>query len=88
MPVLKPDTLIQHRVDAIRDYHASVGLSTAQLDVSGGIDSAVMCGLLVRALGADRCLFVYSGIHSSDDSVSRHNHAGSKKGQLRRPARM
>ena len=71
MPVLKPDTLIQHRVDAIRDYHASVGLPTAQLDVSGGIDSAVMCGLLVRALGADRCLFVYSGIHSSDDSRRR-----------------
>lgn len=68
MPVLKVKELINNRVEAIRAYHASTGIKRAQLDISGGIDSACMLGLLVRAIGADQITAVYTGIHSSESS--------------------
>src|SRR5690606_7650201 len=43
----------------------------AQLDVSGGVDSAVMLGLLVKSLGPENITTVYSGIDSSEDSRER-----------------
>lgn len=68
MPVLHAESLIDERVQAIRAMHREAGIDRAELDVSGGIDSAVMCGLLCRALGPTAVVFVYSGIHSSDQS--------------------
>ena len=50
MPVLSVQKLIQNRVAAIRDYHQQAKVDLAELDVSGGIDSAVMCGLLAKAV--------------------------------------
>jgi NH3-dependent NAD+ synthetase len=37
----------------------------APSSISGGVDSAVMLGLLVRALGPDKITPVYTSIHSS-----------------------
>lgn len=71
MPVLNTDSLIDNRVDAIRAYHKATGLPRAELDVSGGIDSAVMLMLLAKALGPDNVTAVYSSIHSSDESRDR-----------------
>jgi len=71
MPVLNTEALIQNRCDAIKAYHDGAGLPRAELDVSGGIDSAVMLLLLARALGPDNITAVYSSINSSDESRTR-----------------
>jgi NAD+ synthase len=71
MPVVDTDALIRERVGAIRALHDSIRNHRAELDVSGGVDSAVMLGLLARAVGADHVTAVYSSIHSSDDSRRR-----------------
>ena len=71
MPVLDTQALIDNRVKAIRTYHQDTGIERAQLDVSGGVDSAVMLGLLAKAVGPENITAVYSGIHSSEDSRER-----------------
>lgn len=71
MPVVNPKGLIEDRVKAIRDYHGSIGLSRAELDVSGGVDSGVMLGLLAKALGPENITAVYMGIDSSPESHDR-----------------
>ena len=64
MPVIDAQLLIENRVHAIRDMHERVGNSRAQLDLSGGIDSGVMLGLLARSVGPENVTAVYSSIHS------------------------
>jgi len=71
MPVIDFQRLFENRTDAIRQYHKQVGLDRAELDVSGGIDSAVMLHLLAHALGPDKVTAVYSSINSSDESKQR-----------------
>jgi NAD+ synthetase len=71
MPVLNPKALIDNRVEAIRAYHKSAGVERAQLDVSGGLDSAVLLGLLAKAVGPENITAVYSDIDSSQDSQDR-----------------
>lgn len=71
MPVLDAQALISNRVKAIRSYHESVGTLRAELDVSGGVDSAVMLMLLVEALGPENVTAVYSAINSSSESWQR-----------------
>ncbi len=64
MPVVKPEALIDNRVEAIACYHAETGVDRAQLDISGGIDSAVMAGLLVSSLGPERVTLCHTIIHT------------------------
>ncbi len=71
MPVLDLQALIDDRVNAIRNFHAQTGVARAELDISGGVDSATMLGLLARALGPDKITAVYIGIHSSSSSRER-----------------
>jgi NAD+ synthetase len=71
MPVLDPKALVEQRVSALRCFHQHVGCDRAELDLSGGVDSAVMLGLLARALGPDKITTVYSSIHSSIGSRDR-----------------
>ena len=71
MPVLDAQALIDNRVQALRDYHKACGLPRAELDVSGGVDSAVLAGLLVLALGPEHLTLVYSSIHSGEASRER-----------------
>ena len=71
MPVVNVDALIDERVQAIRNFHQSIGIDRAELDLSGGIDSAVMAGLLGLALGADKLTMVYSSINSGSETQSR-----------------
>ncbi len=57
----------------IADYAAKCGLQTAYIGLSGGIDSAVVAALAVRALGPDRVIGVsmpsqYSSQGSVDDA--------------------
>jgi NH3-dependent NAD+ synthetase len=71
MPVLNGPALIENRVRAIREMHAAIGNNRAQLDVSGGIDSGVLLGLLARAVGPENVTAVYSSIHSGDEFRDR-----------------
>jgi len=71
MPVLDPRALAEERVAALRAYHRRTGLARAELDVSGGIDSAVMLALLARALGPEQITAVFISIHSGDDFLQR-----------------
>ena len=67
MPVLDTQALIENRVNALRTYHERTGIQRAELDLSGGIDSAVMLALLTRALGPDEITAVFIGIHSGGE---------------------
>lgn len=80
LPACPPDTStpISRIHDAlvlgIRDYFAKMGFRKAILGMSGGIDSAIVLALAVRALGKENVLPVlmpseYSTSHSVDDSL-------------------
>lgn len=75
MPVVDAAALVRERVDAIRTYHHKTNIDRAELDVSGGVDSAALLGLLARALGPSRITAAYLGIHSSDASRERAREA-------------
>ena len=65
MPVLHVDALIDERVRALADYHRTTGIARAEIDVSGGVDSATLLALLARALGPEHVTAVYIDIHSA-----------------------
>lgn len=71
MPALNTEALIENRVQAIQAYHYQSGQQRAELDLSGGVDSAVMLGLLVRALGAENVTTIFLGINSTVDALER-----------------
>lgn len=71
MPVIDPKALLAERSNAIRAAHRESGITRAELDVSGGVDSAVMLGLLVAALGPTNVTAIHIGINSSPDALSR-----------------
>lgn len=71
MPVIDPQALIENRVTAIRDYHHRYAVDRAEIDVSGGVDSAVMVMLLARALGPDNVTAVHSRINTDPDATAR-----------------
>lgn len=83
MPVLDTQALIDNRVNAIADYHEESGIYRAEIDVSGGVDSATMLILLARALDphGDGCVTaVYSSASSSLDSLTRAKEAATVAG--------
>ena len=71
MPVLKPQELVNNRVQAVKAYHAEAHQPKAELDLSGGIDSAVMAGVLVLALGAKNVTLAHLGINSNPEQTDR-----------------
>ena len=75
MPVLDALALIDNRVSVLRAFHERHGFERAELDVSGGIDSAVMLHLVCRALSPEQVTAVFTGIHSSEDSQQRAREA-------------
>jgi NAD+ synthetase len=80
MPVIDPLALIENRVLALRAFHDDNRFHRAELDVSGGIDSAVMLQLLCRALDPERVTAVFTGIDSSEDSLRRARAAAASCG--------
>lgn len=71
MPVLNTTALITDRVDAIRGYHDQARVSRAELDLSGGVDSAVMAGLLVKALGPENVTLAHTNINTNPEQTRR-----------------
>ncbi|RYG12160.1 MAG: NAD+ synthase, partial [Chitinophagaceae bacterium] len=67
----------------IKDYFAKSGFKKAVLGLSGGIDSAVVCALACKALGAENVMAVlmpskYSSDHSVQDALNLVNNIGCK----------
>jgi NAD+ synthase (glutamine-hydrolysing) len=65
----------------IKDYFAKSGFKKAVLGLSGGIDSAVVCALACKALGAENVMAVlmpskYSTDHSVQDALDLVNNIG------------
>ncbi len=71
MPVLDTDGLARDRIAAIAAFHARVGQPRAELDVSGGVDSALLLVLLSRALGPEHVTAVHIAIHSAPEFCDR-----------------
>lgn len=71
MPVVDAAALIEDRVEALAAYHRQTGIERAEIDVSGGVDSAVMLALLARALGPGNVTAVFIGIHSGPEFLER-----------------
>lgn len=67
----------------IRDYFEKSGFTKAILGLSGGIDSAIVCALACKALGAENVMAVlmpskYSSDHSINDALGLVNNIGCK----------
>ncbi|TCC93254.1 NAD+ synthase [Pedobacter frigiditerrae] len=67
----------------IQDYFKKSGFSKAVLGLSGGIDSAIVCALACRALGAENVMAVlmpskYSSDHSVKDALDLVKNIGCK----------
>ena len=74
MPVSNAKALIENRVSALRMFHDNMGNGApkkAELDLSGGIDSAVMACLLVKALGPKNVILVHSRIDTNPVQTAR-----------------
>ncbi len=68
----------------ISDYFKKSGFTKATLGLSGGIDSAVVCALACRALGAENVMAVlmpskYSSDHSVKDALDLVENFGCKR---------
>ena len=68
MAILDAERLIEMLVEKMQEQAREAGVDRAQVDISGGIDSATVAALAVRAFGPTRVIGVYSGINSSEDS--------------------
>jgi NAD+ synthase (glutamine-hydrolysing) len=86
-PTAERDVDIKQIHDAlilgIKDYFQKSGFKKAVLGLSGGIDSAVVCVLACRALGAENVMAVlmpskYSSAHSVKDALDLVNNIGCK----------
>jgi len=73
MPVVRNMTnaLLDDRLEAIRGAQITAGMTRAELDLSGGIDSALMACLLVMALGPENVTLVHSRFSTSSDQTKR-----------------
>jgi len=84
-PKKQPDKLeliYDALVMGIRDYFQKLGLNKAILGLSGGIDSALVLALAVKALGAENVKSLllpsaFSSNHSIDDSLALLKNLGS-----------
>jgi NAD+ synthase (glutamine-hydrolysing) len=77
------ETIRSALVLGIHDYSRKNGFTTAELGLSGGIDSAVVAALACEALGAENVLGVmmpspYSTPSSIEDSIDLANRLGMK----------
>jgi NAD+ synthase (glutamine-hydrolysing) len=80
-PLDKYEQIYNALVEGINDYYKKLGFSRAILGMSGGVDSALVLALAVKALGKENVLPVlmpspYSSEHSIQDSVDMAKRAG------------
>lgn len=68
MAIKDMERLVETLVAAMRAQAAAASTTKAEVDISGGIDSAVVAALSVLAFGKENVVGVYSSINSSDSS--------------------
>lgn len=68
-----PDYLEKNLSEWLRQQVEEAGAKGAIFGLSGGVDSAAVCGLAARCLGADRCLGVLMpiGNEAEDEQLAR-----------------
>ncbi|HEX7241286.1 MAG TPA: NAD(+) synthase [Longimicrobiaceae bacterium] len=68
-----PGAVAEHLVGWLREYVERAGSAGVVFGLSGGIDSAVVCGLAARALGPERCLGIVMPIGNvpEDEDLGR-----------------
>lgn len=68
-----PRAIVEYLVGWLRERIRGAGSAGAVFGLSGGIDSAVVCGLAARALGPERCLGVVMPIGNvaEDEELGR-----------------
>lgn len=71
MAVRDFDLLVRMVVDVMRKQALEAHTTKAEIDVSGGVDSAVVVALACQAFGKENVVGVYSSIDSSEDSRRR-----------------
>jgi NAD+ synthetase len=71
MAIKDMEKLIEMLVEQMRAQAREAGVDRAEVDISGGIDSATVAALAVKAFGADKVVGVYTSIHSSEESRRR-----------------
>lgn len=71
MPVIDVSRLIDNRTQALSGYHRSCGIERAELDLSGGVDSAVLATLLVSALGPRQVTLAHTCIATDPAATAR-----------------
>lgn len=71
MPVLDPDRLIVAYTSKLASVHRDARIPKAELDLSGGIDSAVMACLLTLSLGPENVILVHSRINTNPEQTDR-----------------
>jgi NAD+ synthetase len=68
MAIKNMERLIEMIVERMRSQAAQARVQRAEVDISGGIDSATVAALAVRAFGAENVIGVYSSINSTESS--------------------
>ena len=69
MAILRYTLLVDHIVEKMQQQAVDAGTNRAEIDVSGGIDSAVVAALSCEAFGPKNVIGVFSSIHSSNASL-------------------
>lgn len=71
MALKNPEKAVELIVDAMRKQAEEAHTNKAEIDISGGIDSAVVTALVCKAFGPENVIGVYSSINSSEESHRR-----------------
>jgi NAD+ synthetase len=71
MSVKNPEKLVQIIVETMRQQAKEAHTNKAEIDISGGIDSAVVAALSCLAFAPENVIGVYSSIDSSPESQRR-----------------
>mgnify|MGYP003311194165 CR=1 FL=1 len=67
MKVFNAQKETENIIKFIRDYYEKNNLGGAVLGISGGKDSAVVSGLMVKAIGEENVLGVWMPCHSKEE---------------------
>lgn len=71
MAILRYKRLISKLTSAMRMHAQEAGMEKVEIDVSGGIDSALVAALSCIAFGSENVIGVFSDINSSEKSKAR-----------------
>lgn len=69
--ILDYEKLVDTIVKAMRNQAKQAHTNKAEVDISGGVDSAVVVALACKAFGPENVIGVYSDINSSNESKER-----------------